>query len=416
MVPAMIDSAHSKTNNIIFYILVCGYFCLSLGLNNGFILGGLTAFDTGFLETLDITVAQLKLRDSMTFIIIGIFAVATGALVDKFGAIRVLITGHILFSVAFWLLSKAASIETIYAAQAILGLCQLCAGYLVCVIAVSRYLPYHVGLAIGLMMASTSLANAILPGLNITLIERFGAPQSLLFIALSAIPLAVGAAMIGFAKPRGESVDAKTETLLPGPTLQEALRRRDFWAIIAVAVFSFSAFVGIVTNIGIFAANPPFNDVSNAGTFFFALFIVSLIAQVVSGWIADKMRLKAIHMAGLLCMAAAFAGLALAQSAQTATLWFALLGLGWGFNYVLVQVAVPARFSGQSLGKIFGTILVAEALSGAAAPFIFGAAFDAFGSYKLILLTATAGLSLAIVAAAVLHTPLKSSITRPAPA
>lgn len=412
----MEKTAPTPTSNWIFYCLITGYFCLSLGLNNGFILGGLTAFDTGFLDALDITVAQLKLRDSMTFVIIGIFAVGTGVLVDKFGAIRVLITGHVLFSIAFWLLSKAQNIETIYAAQAILGLCQLCAGYLVCVIAVSRYLPFNVGLAVGLMMASTSLANAFLPKLNFTLIERFGASQSLLYIALSAIPLAIGAALISFAKPRGAVVDKETETLLPGPTLKEALLRRDFWAIIAVAVFSFSAFVGIVTNIGIFAANPPFSDVSAAGTFFQALFMVSLVAQVVSGWIADKMRLRLIHIAGLLCMAAAFAGLAMAQTAAVATAWFALLGLGWGFNYVLVQVAVPARFAGQSLGKIFGTILVAEALSGAAAPFLFGAAFDAFGSYKIILLLGTAGLFIAIAAAAVLHTPIKGAGVAPATA
>ncbi|MEM1021602.1 MAG: hypothetical protein AAGJ09_14055, partial [Pseudomonadota bacterium] len=101
--------------------LIVLYFCISLGLNNGFILGGLTAFDQGFLERLDITVAQLKLRDSITLATVGVFAFVTGILVDKLGALRVLILGHALLSASFLILSYAQSIETIYAAQALLG-------------------------------------------------------------------------------------------------------------------------------------------------------------------------------------------------------------------------------------------------------------------------------------------------------
>lgn len=402
----MTTQTHSKRNNWIFYGLVCSYFCISLGLNNGFILGGLTAFDAGFLETLDISVGQLKLRDSMTFIIVGIFALATGALVDKLGSIRVLIIGHCLFACAFWLLSTAKSIETIYAAQAILGLCQLCAGYVVCVIALSRYLPFKIGLAIGLMMAASSLANALLPALNISLIQQFGPSNTLAIIAASAIPLAIGAALIGRAAPRGETAEKTEDAIDDGPTLKEALQRPDFWAIVAIAVFSFSSFVGIVTNIGLFAANPPFSSLEAAGKFFLGLFAASLFAQVASGWIADKLPMRGIHMAGLGAMAIASFGLAFTQNASLAVPWFIVLGLGWGFNYVFIQFAVPARFAGKSLGKIFGAVLLAEAFAGAIGPFAFGASFDAFGSYTPALCVASAMLAAGVVAAAILHKPL----------
>lgn len=402
----MTTSQTLKPNNLIFYILVCGYFCISLGLNNGFILGGLTAFDAGFLETLDISVAQLKFRDSMTFIIIGVFALATGALVDKLGALRVLLIGHILFGLAFWLLSTATSIEAIYAAQAVLGLCQLCAGYLVCVIAASRYLPYKSGLAIGIMMAATSLANALLPGVNATLIEAVGTQQALIVIALTAVPLGIGALILSRVKPRGDAAPTAENPLTTGPTLPEALKRADFWAIAAIAVFSFFSFVGVVTNIAIFAGSDAMNDPAAAAQFFFALFIVSLVTQVIAGWLADKVPLRGLHMAGLAAMAAACFGLATSNDVGTATLWFGVLGLGWGFNYVFVQIAVPKRFAGQSLGKIFGAILFVEAMVGAAGPIGFGAAFDASQSYTPILYASTAALIVAVIAAAVLHRPV----------
>lgn len=396
-------------SNLVFYILVCGYFCISLGLNNGFILGGLTAFDAGFLASLDISVAQLKLRDSMTFIIIGVFALATGALVDKLGALRVLLIGHILFGLAFWLLSTAKSIETIYAAQAILGLCQLCAGYLVCVIAVSRYLPYKSGLAIGLMMAATSFANALLPGVNAKLIENFGASQALVIIALSAVPLAIGALMLARIKPRGDAAPQTDDTApAAGPTLGEAVKSIDFWAIAAIAIFSFFCFVGIVTNIAIFAGSDAIGEPPAAAQFFFALFIVSLFTQVIAGWLADKVSIRGLHIAGLLAMSIACFGLAISKDVGTATLWFGVLGLGWGFNYVFVQIAVPKRFAGQSLGKIFGAILFIEAAVGAAGPFGFGTAFDLSQSYTPILYASCISLVIASLAAAILHRPLNS--------
>ncbi|MEM9880588.1 MAG: MFS transporter [Pseudomonadota bacterium] len=401
----MTTAEKSKANDLAFCVLICSYFCVSLGLNNGFILGGLTAFDGGFLERLDITVAQLKLRDSMTFIIVGVFALATGALVDKLGALRVLMIGHVLFGLAFWLLSTAQSIETIYVSQAILGLCQLCSGYLVCVIALSRYLPYKVGLAIGLMLAATSLGNAILPALNFSLIENYGPTKALLVIAATALPLLIGALAISRAKPRGDMPAQSNTEAAPGPTLPDALRRVDFWALCVIAGASFFSFAGMATNVAIYADSAPFFDIRFAEKFFFTLFIAALITQVAAGWIADSGLVRPFHCFGLLCMSAATLGIALSATVGSASIYFGLLGFGWGFNYVFIQAAVPKRFAGKSLGKIFGAILVAEAIAGALGPYVFGLIYDSTKSYSGILYVSSGALFIAVLAAAILHAP-----------
>ncbi|MEO0410626.1 MAG: MFS transporter [Pseudomonadota bacterium] len=388
-------------------VLIVAYFCISLGLNNGFILGGLTAFDQGFLEQLNVSVAELKLRDTVTLAVTGVFAFLTGALVDKLGALRVLIIGHILFMTAFGLLSQAGNINTIYGAQAILGICQLCSGYLVCVIAISRLLPSGKGLAIGLMMASTSLANALLPSLNAGLIENYGPRTSLLLIAAAGIPLIVGALWVVGRKQisaEGTQSDAQTAS---GPTLAQAVRRLDFWALICVACLSFFSFIGIVTNLALYAGAEPLNDPSAAGKLFFALFIISLIMQSAAGWLADRFALRPIHMTGLLCMSIAAAGLGYAASSQQALWWLVLMGFGWGLNYVFVQISIPARFGGAHLGRIFGVIVVAEALAAAAGPALFGQSLDRFGSYQPILLVCTGLLLVSMVSAGILHRPAR---------
>ncbi|MEM9287548.1 MAG: MFS transporter [Pseudomonadota bacterium] len=389
--------------------LIVLYFCISLGLNNGFILGGLTAFDQGFLERLDITVAQLKLRDSITLATVGVFAFVTGILVDKLGALRVLILGHALLSASFLILSYAQSIETIYAAQALLGICQLCSGYLVCVIAVSRLLSTGVGLAIGFMMASTSLANGLLPGINTTLIGAVGAQATLQLTALCGLLLILGAVLVMGRKSKVRQ-DHSDAALQGGPTLGEAVRRADFWAVIILACTSFFVFLGLVTNLPLYAAAPPLNDIGLSSRFFVALFVVSLIAQSVAGWVADRYSLRPIHMAGLLIMLAASIGLALSQTGDSAFVWLLAMGLGWGFNYVFVQISIPARFGGAHLGKIFGIIVVAEALAGAAGPVIFGRSLDLNGNYQSILMISAGLLAMSTAAAALLHRPIQPSL------
>jgi len=411
----MTSSPSSTLNNLIFYVLICGYFCISLGLNNGFILGGLTAFDAGFLDRLDINVAQLKLRDSMTFIIVGVFALATGALVDRLGALRVLMIGHVLFGLAFWILSTAQSIETIYVAQGILGLCQLCSGYLVCVIALSRYLPYKVGLAIGLMLASTSLGNAILPALNFSLIESFGPQKALLIIGATALPLFIGAFAITRSQPRGQTPQKEEDAAegASGPTLPDALKRADFWALCIIAGISFFSFAGMATNIAIYADSAPFFDIRFAEKFFFTLFVAALFTQVAAGWIADSHFIRPFHCAGLVAMGLAMLGIASSAAVSSASFYFGLLGFGWGFNYVFIQAAIPKRFAGQSLGKIFGAILVAEAAAGAAGPVIFGHIYDGAQSYAGVLYACGGALFVAVAAALVLHAPRAAADKQP---
>ncbi|MEM7570312.1 MAG: MFS transporter [Pseudomonadota bacterium] len=386
--------------------IIVAYFCLSLGLNNGFILGGLTAFDQGFLETLGITNAQLKLRDTVTLGVIGVFAFLTGVLVDKLGALRVLVIGHVLFAAAFALLSRAQSIEAIYGAQALLGICQLCAGYLVCVIAVSRLVPNAKGLAIGLMLASTSLANGVLPSLNADLIEKYGPSTTMLIIAATAIPLIIGALGVMTLKPMAgdtASTDAAESAPTSGPTLAQALRRLDFWMVLAVACLSFFCLIGLVTNLALYAGAKPLNDPASAGQFFFALFVVALITQSGAGWLADRFPLRPMHVAGLTLMTCAAIGLALASSPKSALVALVVMGFGWGFNYVFVQIIIPVLFAGAYLGRIFGVIVLAEALSAAAGPALFGKSLDIFGSYQPILLVSAAMLGTATVCAFVLH-------------
>lgn len=400
-------SAHQAPSRMA-QVLIVAYFCISLGLNNGFILGGLTAFDQGFLDQLNVTVAQLKLRDTVTLAVTGVFAFLTGALVDKFGALRVLILGHMLFMGAFVLLSQASTINTIYAAQAILGICQLCSGYLVCVIALSRLITRGKGFAIGLMMASTSLANALLPSLNAGLIQDHGPRASLLIIAASAIPLIIGALWVVSQKPvNAGEVDTSADAA-NGPTLAQAIRRIDFWALICVACLSFFSFIGIVTNLALYAGAAPLKDPSAAGKLFFALFIISLIMQSGAGWLADRFALRPIHMLGLLSMSVAAAGLGYAASSQQALWWLVLMGFGWGLNYVFVQISIPSRFGGAHLGRIFGIIVVAEALAAAAGPALFGESLDRFGTYQPILTVCAGLLLVGMAGAGVLHRPARS--------
>jgi MFS family permease len=54
-----------------------------------------------------------------------------------------------------------------------------------------------------------------------------------------------------------------------------------------------------------------------------------------------------------------------------------------GYSLTSVMGAIPAEiFEGRHFGRIFGTIMVAAILGGAAGPWLAGALYDATGSYS----------------------------------
>jgi MFS family permease len=120
-----------------------------------------------------------------------------------------------------------------------------------------------------------------------------------------------------------------------------------------------------------------------------ALGLVSLFAvpgQIALGHLSDRIGREwvwSIGNGGFVLSCAAMLALPSAPSAPL--LWMAVVAQGTlGYSLTSVMGAIPAEsFTGRNNGSIFGTVMVAAIIGGAAGPWVAGASHEWTGSYSL---------------------------------
>jgi MFS family permease len=143
-----------------------------------------------------------------------------------------------------------------------------------------------------------------------------------------------------------------------------------------------------------------------------ALGLVSLVAipgQIGFGHLSDRIGREWVWMIGNVGFVICYVALVLLRDAPTAPLLFAMVLAQGTLGYSLTSVmgAIPAEiFEGRHYGSIFGTVMVAAILGGAAGPWVTGVLYDATGSYSIAFWIA-AGCSAVSILAIWLAAPRK---------
>jgi MFS family permease len=119
-----------------------------------------------------------------------------------------------------------------------------------------------------------------------------------------------------------------------------------------------------------------------------ALGLVSLVAvpgQIALGYLSDRIGREWVWTIGNGGFVLSCAALLALPAAPTAPLlWLMVVAQGAvGYGITSVMGAIPAEsFGGRHYGSIFGTVMVAAILGGAAGPWVAGASHDLTGSYS----------------------------------
>jgi MFS family permease len=118
-----------------------------------------------------------------------------------------------------------------------------------------------------------------------------------------------------------------------------------------------------------------------------ALGLVSLVAvpgQIAFGHLSDRIGREWVWTIGNMGFVLCCVSLILLREQPTKMFLYAMVLTQGTLGYSLTSVmgAIPAEiFEGRHFGRIFGTIMVAAILGGAAGPWLTGALYDATGSY-----------------------------------
>ncbi len=384
---------------------------LTLLVSNGMTISGLTAFDESLLKEFGWSRGGLKFRDLIQFALGGLLAPFAGALADRFGIKRLIMTGAALLTLCFGAYSQVSSLPMLYGIHVIIAAVLSLAGLVVTVLLVSRWFVKRRGTAIGLALVGTSLGGVLLPPLGAELIARWGWRNAFLIEALIPLGLLVVIGVLvkdspldmGLRPLGADSMATSPSTALSGMTYGAALRTKTFWAISLCAMATFYSILGVQSHLVLHLRGLGFSPA--AAAFGLSLmYVAGLVGKFLFGYLADILDRKMVFVGNVAVM---LMGSLCLSSMNPALFWpfVVLFGFGWGGLYTLLQLLTMDSFGLRAGGKILGTITVLDALGGGLGPWVSGVLFDRTGDYQASFLVVSGLIAVALVIALTLQVP-----------
>ena len=403
--------------------VICALSFLVMFVGQGLTFGGMAVFDIELMNALgesmgrEISVSEIKGRDTLMLATAALFGICSGWLADKVGVKPLILVGLAMLAIGNILYARIDSLTDAYVISVGLGVVLALCGLMINVYLISSWFDRGRGLAIGIVLAGTSLGNAFFPKLNTWLIGMGDWRQAfewLAWIPLVLLPLAFFLIKNG---PMSAGKQVGKPVQLTGYSLPEALSSRNFWILAVVAMCTFYSILGMMANVFIYMSKSDYSP-QVASTGVSILFIGGLVGKLIAGYLAETFGHKLILLTGLVLMLAGGVSLLFAiKLTSEYALWFGLtcFGFGWGGIYTLIQLLAADLFGMRALGKVLAAINVLDAAGGAAGPITTGLLFDRTGSYFVPFAVITGLLCVATLTASFLDMK-HAAINEPQPA
>jgi predicted MFS family arabinose efflux permease len=259
--------------------------------------------------------------------------------------------------------------------------------------AVARAFTAGRGLALGLVLAGTAVAQAAAPVISTWLIERYGWRAAFPTMAITWGGFAFILCLLFFRSPTDGQVRGKARdtSALPGLTVAQAWRDPGLWRI------AVSTFLLMVLTIGLLIHQIPILIEAGVTADRAALLagaggLAGVVGKLVTGVLVDRFR--ANWVGGVTLGFTAFAFLLLIDGVRSPVLIvIAMLINGYSAGTKLqICSYLTARYGGlRKFGTIYGFIGSLVSLGSALGPLLAGVVYDRTGSYDLFLVAGTVG-------------------------
>ena len=388
-------------------VLICGaaIVTLSMGIRHGFGL---------FLQP--ITMDRGWSRETFAFAIAvqnlawGVAGPVAGALADRFGALRVLIVGGVLYALGLVLMGISTSgLAFMGSAGLVLGLAQSGTTYAVVYGVIGRNVAASKrSWAMGVTAAAGSFGQFLMVPVENWLIGGFGW-QSALFIlgcfALAIVPLA-----FGLKEPARAPTGAYHQSM--GAALREAFGQPSFQLLMAGYFVCGFQVVFIGVHMPSYLKDQGLTpDVATTALALIGLFNVfgTYAAGSLGAWLPKRYLLSGIYT---LRSVAIVAFLLAPLTPWSVYLFSAVMGLLWLSTVPLTNGLVAQIFGVQYLSMLGGFVFLSHQVGSFLGVWLGGKLYDSTGSYDVVWWIAVA----LGVFAALINLPIReTAVHRPAP-
>ena len=407
-----------KPNNYRWIILAVCFFTITF--TNGLTLGGLVVFDRELLDYLsevtgeEVLRQELKLKDAITLWSTAVFAFIAGIIIDRVGVRALMISGMFLLSATFYYYAQSDSLTDMYIIHIFQGMVLSMSGMVINVVLISKWFNDNRGLAIGVLLAGTSVGNGIFPQINTYLLTISDGDWRQVMIWLALIPLAYIPILFTFIKEKPEDLavkednqasnDFKASSIEGGFTLQQTLRSANFWFLSVMAFCTFYSILAMIGHVFLMLDGEGYSPQISA-TGVSIIFIGGFIGKVISGKLAEMIGRKIVLVGGVAMML--LGSLLIVSSIfykNPLLIWIGLTlyGTGWGGLYTLIQLLVADLFGLIAIGKIMGVINIIDTIGGGLGPIITAVIYDSTQNYLLPFLVISALLVIALISSSML--------------
>lgn len=329
-------------------------------------------------------------------VVVTLAAPFLGALVDRVGARRMILTGLALqAAVIASFYFQTASMATFYLRYMLVALLGLGATHVAFTRVVSLWFDRRRGLALGITLSGLGVGGFIWPLLSQWAIDTYGWRLAYLVVAAAIVVVGMGAVLLVVRDtpqsmgllPDGDPAppDSAAATASGGGlTMGEALRNRNFWLmfgaflLIGISVTSVQLhLVPLLTSRGV--------TPMRAATALSVLAVALVVGRLGAGWLMDRFFAPRVAIAFLVGPIVAVLLLASGTSGTAAFVAGVLTGLAAGAEVDVAAYLTSRYFGLRHFSSVYAWFYSAYSLGAGVGPRITAGAVASFGGYAEIL-------------------------------
>lgn len=342
---------------------------------------------------------------SLAMLTSGLAAPLVGFLFDRFGPFRLYLAGILVLAGGFSLAAFADALWQFYLCLGVgAGFAAAALGNVPHSALLSRWFGRRLATAFSVVYSAMGVGILLLTPLTQALIDRFGWRNAYhllgLLAALLLVPLVAVPWRRATAGRPSPPAEGSTEPA-PAPTnwtLVRAVRTSAFWGLFSAFLFTsngvFAVFVQGVAYL-VEVGYAPLTAASAYGV----LGVLAPIGMLGFAW-ADQIigRLPSVSLSYVMTLVAIVALWPMRAGPDLTLLavFVGCLGLTLGSRGPLVSAIAARIFRGRSLGAIFGSIVMAGGIGGAAGSYAGGLLHDLTGGYDAVLAYALVSVALGL--------------------
>jgi MFS family permease len=353
-----------------------------------------------------------------------------GAIADRFGTVRVIIAGSLLYAAGLFMMAHATTPGMLYLSSGVLiGFGLSGCSFNLVISSFGKLLPENWrSLAFGAGTAAGSFGQFLFSPLGVSLIDAFGWQRALEIFAgvlLLMVPLAFAIATArsdapqagrdGSPKVDGAPSAAATQTYRQA--LAEALGHRSY-ILLVLGFFTCGFQLGFVTlHLPSYLADRGLSAQVGGWTLG-VIGLFNIVGAMLSGWLGGRMPKRLILATIYFARALAVVFLiTLPASPAVALIYGAMTGLLWLSSVPPTAGLVALMFGTRWMAMLFGIAFFSHQVGGFLGIYLGGALFEQTGSYDIVWwLGVLFGVVSALINLPIVEKPVARLAPAPAPA